>query len=186
MVRKVIIVIGGFTEGQYEKTGSSKLRTELWKKFNRMTGHDYVTIVLPLKHWKHDWEGLADYLNRNGFEDAFVCAYSWGAGFGLKEFSKTFWGEVSCVLCDPVYRSKYPWMRWLALRNKQNTITYPSNVEVERVFYQNIDEPGNELVANFKGKRTRLNVPHTQIDEHPSYHGAAIKEIETWLQTKQQ
>lgn len=173
-MRTAIVVISGFTEGQYEQTGSADLHTQLFDRFHRWDGHDDMVMVFPLKKWNHDWKGFADYLNRNTFSKAFVCAYSWGAGFGLRELSKRFLGGITCVLCDPVFRSKYPWMRWLALRRKHNVIKYPKNVTVKKVFYQDIDEPGNDLVHGF-GKRTRLNVPHTQIDNHPAYHGAAIK-----------
>jgi hypothetical protein len=72
-------------------------------------------------------------------------------------------------------------MRWLALRRKQNTIKYPKNTKIKRVFYQTLDEPGNDLVTPFEGKRTKLSVQHSAMDDHSAYHSAVEQEIEKWL-----
>lgn len=175
-MRKAIIVISGFTEGQYELTGSAKLHTKLFDRFQSFDGHDDLVMVFPLKHWKHDWAGFAKHLNDHGYEKAVVAAYSWGAGFGLREFSKSYKGQINAILCDPVYRSRWPWMRWLALRKKQNTIKYPSNVTVLQQFAQKMDEPGDDKVKSH-GKIIRptyISKPHSQIDDSETYHKYTI------------
>jgi len=179
-MRRAIIVFGGFTEQWDDNTGQDQLYQKILP-LAVMHSHDDVVLVFK-REW-HKWKELVNWLNANNVSEAFVCAYSWGAGLGLREFAKRFLGGITCVLCDPVFRSKYPWMRWRALRKKQNVIKLSDNVNVKRVFYQEMDEPGNDLVKGVD-KRTRLAAPHTKIDEHPAYHEAAIKEIKQWLQPR--
>jgi len=180
-MRRAIIVIGGFTENPYHPTGSFALQQMLFDSFTRHEDHGNMIIVFTTKNWKHDWKGFASYLNINHFEKCYVAAYSWGAGYGLKEFAKYFTGKINATLCDPVYYSKYFWMRWKAIRRRFNKIKYTSNVTVDNVFYQEMDEPGNDIVAGFEGKRTRLCVPHRQMDDHPAYHKVVKRQISLWL-----
>ena len=177
-VRKAIVIFSGFTQQWDEETGSDTLYKRLMP-YAEFGSHDELVLIFK-REW-HDWEELAKWLNLNNVSECFVCGYSWGAGHGLVKFAKTFSGAISCVLCDPVFRSRWPWMRWKAIRRKQNTITYPSNVTVKKVFYQTMDEPGNDLVKDV-AHRTRLSVPHTQIDSHPAYHEAAEKYLKEFLQ----
>ena len=176
-MRRAIIVFSGFHQKWGEDTGSEKLY-ENFKQFANFGGHNDIVMVFK-REW-HDWEELASWLNDHDVSECFVCAYSWGAGYGLSKFAKAFSGAISCVLCDPVFRSKYLWMRWLAIL-ADKTIEYPKNVTVKKVFYQTMDEPGNDPVKG-KPHRTRLNVPHSQIDSHPAYHKAAEKYLKQFLQ----
>ena len=178
-MRRLILVISGFTQDNYEATGSKKLWESLLE-LEDYDGHDNI-IFVDLKEWDDDWKDFAKWINSINVSECFICAYSWGAGSALRKFAKRFKGAITAVLCDPVYRSIFPWMRWKALMRKQNVIKYPKNVTVKRVFYQELDEPGNDLVAGFEGKRTRLSVPHAQMDDHPAYHQAATEEIKQWL-----
>ena len=180
-MRKAIIVISGFTEDNYEETGSRKLWSKLLP-YHSMTEHNEFVFV-TLKPWDYDWKDFGLWLNSLNVSECFVCAYSWGAGFGRRKFSKSFLGSITCVLCDPVYRSKFPWMRWLAFLDK--TIKYPRNVTIKKWFYQKLDEPGGDKVQGAP-KGIKLNAVHTEIDDHPAYHDAAINEINKWLQAPQQ
>ena len=176
-MRRAIVVFSGFTEEWGEQTGSDALYRDLFR-YRAYSGHDSLITVFK-RDW-HNWKELADWLNAHGYREVFVAAYSWGAGLGLKEFAKRFEGRITAVLCDPVFRSKYWWMRWRALLRKQNTIRYSDNVRVKQVFYQDIDRVGNDKVAGF-ANRTRLSVQHTKIDGHPAYHAAVHDEIQEWL-----
>lgn len=174
-MRKAIQVISGFTEDQYEETGSTKLSNKLFDQFSVNNGHDDMTIVFPLKAWNHDWKGFASYLNQNGFRECFVASYSWGGGYGLREFAKHYDGKITAVLCDPVYYSKFWLTRWLAMTHDM-TIKYPSNVTVLQQFAQKMDEPGNDKVKS-QGKIIRptyISKPHSQIDDSETYHRYTI------------
>ena len=74
---------------------------------------DDISCVL-LFEWNDDPKSHAKLLNTMGVTKALVYAYSWGAGFGLREFSKPLKGKYRCSK-DPVFRSKFLWMRWRAL-----------------------------------------------------------------------
>ena len=82
---KVIAVISGFTEADFDITGSRKLYNELRVRFPEH--------VVEFAQWQ-EGEDLAKYFNSIGATDALVCAYSWGAGHGLVELSKGFYGNV--------------------------------------------------------------------------------------------
>ena len=141
-MRKAILVISGFTERDHENTGSRQLWESL-SEFENDGAHDNLVFV-TLKEWNHNWKEFGAWLDLLGVSECFVCAYSWGAGHGLKKLAKSFSGQISCILCDPVYRSKLIPFRWLALFDM--TIKYPKNVLVKRWFYQKLDEPGGDKV----------------------------------------
>ncbi len=162
---KHIVLISGFTEDRHAMTGTRKIYRELVDEY----GYDVTLCEL-----NDDFELLADSLMRQGVTELLVCAYSWGCGNGLKELSKHFVGPIKAVLCDPVYRSKYPWMRWRALTNKffEPTIKYPENVTVVRWFNQTVNKPSGhavkagELIAT---QPTTLYVKHSEIDDSEEY-----------------
>lgn len=185
-MRKAILVISGFTQQMDQETGSTKLWKKLMPVFTKNDNHNDMTVVF-LKEWKYDWEDFAGFLNRHGFSECLVCAYSWGAGWGLREFSKHYTGQISAVLCDPVYRSKFPWMRWRAvIKMWQPTIKYPRNVSVKAWFYQTEDEPGNDNVFTEAPlpKKINLGVKHNEIDDHHEYHETAMREAEVFTKSK--
>ena len=167
---KAIIVFSGFTEERENLTGSHKLWRKMFENYK-----DDISCVLLLE-WNDDPKSHAKLLNTMGVTKALVYAYSWGAGFGLREFSKAFKGQVQAVLCDPVFRSKFPWMRWRALtKNWKPTIKYPKNVGVIRWFNQTINQPGADLVDTDCKVKT-LPYKHSEIDDSPEYHEAALEE----------
>lgn len=179
MARKLILVISGFTEHNHENTGSRELHEKLLR-YEEMDSHDDMVLVW-LKEWKSDWKQIAAQLTLWGFDEVFVCCYSWGAGYGLRTFAKHYKGKIKAVICDPVYRSIVLLFRWLAFCDM--TIKYPKNVEVVAWFRQFMDEPGGDKVAspNPLPKPIPLPYPHTQIDNSPEYHAEAEKQVKLWL-----
>src|SRR6056297_1194435 len=181
-MRRVILVIGGFTEKINEDTGSR----QLWEKtlpFSKMEGHDTMVFVLH-KKWNHDWKKLAKWLESINVSDCFVCAYSWGAGYGLANFSKAFSGPISCALCDPVYYSRLWSTKWLAaFKWLRPSIKLPRNVTIVKHFKQTLNEPGNDRVKspNPQPKAIDLQYLHTEIDNSDEYHEAALLEMQRWL-----
>ena len=103
-----------------------------------------------------------------------VTGYSWGAGNWVKKFLWTLYGvnphiRVSHVLLvDPVVRSPWPWMRWLAV-TPWGTIKLPPNFGIISGFRQKEDEPNCSKVSinggpNIAQRFTLLTYEHTQID----------------------
>ncbi len=176
---KKVILISGFTEGRFERTGTYRL----YRKMQRQFG-DVI-----LCEWDDDFKELAKLLYSDNVSELLVCAYSWGAGNGLSELSKHFLGPIKAILCDPVYRSKFPWMRWRALTNKffEPTIKYPHNVTVVRWFNQTLNKPSGHRVKAGKiipDNPTTLNVKHSEIDDTESYHKSCITAAEVFLGTR--
>ena len=184
MARKAILIISGFTQKNHQNTGSKQLLAKCWK-YGEMTAHGEETFV-ALKEWNYDWKAFAKFLNSLNVEEVFASCYSWGAGFGLREFAKYYNGNITAVLCDPVYRSKFWLTRWLALTRKLiPTIKYPANVRVVKHFKQTKNQPGNDKVKTFSKKPKAIMLPytHTEIDNSKEYHQGAIEELEYWLFT---
>jgi hypothetical protein len=177
--RKVIIVVSGFTEKLENNTGSR----EIWHKlFERYSDKADVWLF----HWKANWRGWATMLEKMEASEVLVCAYSWGAGFGLRELAKHYSGAISCVLCDPVYYSKFWLTKWRAITDKfwRPTIKYSDNVTVKEWFTQIEDQPGNDNVYALNMPKTVTVLKgqdHRSIDNSKEYHDAAIREAEQYL-----
>ena len=174
-MKKGIVVFSGFTEERDRLTGSHKLWRKIFNKYK-----DDISYIFLLE-WDEDPKGYAEFLNSLGVTHVLVYAYSWGAGFGLREFSKSFKGKVEAVLCDPVFRSKYPWMRWRALTKKwKPTIKYSQNVTVRKWFNQTKNQPGADNVET-RCKVETLPYLHSEIDDSPEYQQAALKEAHSFV-----
>ena len=176
---KKVILISGFTEGRFERTGTYRLYKKMRDKFGEVI----------LCEWNDDFEKLAKLLRDEGVSEILVCAYSWGAGNGLVELAKHYRRSINAILCDPVYRSKYPWMRWRALTNKffQPTIRYSHNVKVVRWFNQTVNKPSGHMVTAgtiIPDKPTTLNVEHSKIDDTESYQKSCLTAAEVFLGQK--
>ena len=63
-------------------------------------------VLVYIREWNTDWESFAKEINSIEPTEVLVCAYSWGGGFGMPQLAKRLLAPVTCVLCDPVYRSK--------------------------------------------------------------------------------
>jgi len=179
---KAIIVISGFTEKDHEQTGSFKL----WDKLRyRYAGEDCVVL---LKEWNEDWKSFASQLKYMGVTRVQVNAYSWGAGYGLKELAKYHRFPIFAVLCDPVYYSKWITGRWRALLVKTRkllggVIKYNDNVRVREWFNQVNNTPRGDKVKAFfmPDNPITLDCTHGNIDDSCFYHNAAIDEAKRYL-----
>jgi hypothetical protein len=177
---KAIIIISGFTQKNYQDTGSK----ELWIKMHLC--EDLCAepnVLIELKEWDSDWKSYAKYINSMKPSEVLVCAYSWGGGHGMPQLCKRLVAPVTCVLCDPVFHSKTLVGRWMAFLDWK--IKVPKNVTVVKHFIQ--EARWNELDGDpLKGGKsicnaTVLDYTHTEIDNSPEYHKAAITTARQFL-----
>ena len=178
---KVIIVISGFTQKMHQDTGSKRL----WRKMN--VADDLCAnkdVLISLKEWDSDWKNYAKYINSLEPTEVLICAYSWGGGFGMPQLAKRLVAPVTCVLCDPVYRSKTLVGRWAAFCDWK--IKVPKNVTVVAHLIQKAKwyQLDGDLLKGGKWlcKPTVLDYTHTEIDNSPEYHKAALTAAKTFLQ----
>jgi hypothetical protein len=170
---KVIIVISGFTQKNHENTGSR----QLWRKL-RMERDlcDARDTLVYLREWKTDWKAFAKEINSLEPTEVLVCAYSWGGGFGMPQLTKRLVAPVTCVLCDPVFRSKTLIGRWAAFCDWK--INVPVNVTVKRHFIQRAkwyELDGDPLNGGRSlCSQTILDYTHTEMDNSHEYHKAAV------------
>jgi hypothetical protein len=171
---KIIVVISGFTQKNYENTGSHALWLSLHMERDLLKCPDTKVF---LREWDSNWAKEAKFFNSLEPTEVLVCAYSWGGGFGMPQLCKRLVGTpVTCVLCDPVYRSKYFWGRWLAFFDWR--INVPKGVSVVTHLIQKAkwwELDGDPLKG---GKHlcdtTTLDYTHTEMDESHEYHEAAV------------
>jgi len=177
---KCIVVISGFTQKNHENTGSKELWRELRMERDLCDARD--TLVY-LREWDTDWEAFATEINDIEPSEVFVCAYSYGGGFGMPQLCKRLLAPVTCILCDPVYRSKTLFGRWKAFFDRK--IQVPDNVAVKHHFIQKAkfwQLDGDPL----KGGRslcspTILDYTHTEMDNSHEYHKASVIEAKYFL-----
>ena len=126
-------------------------------------------VVIELKEWNTDWKKYAKYITSLEPEDVLVCAYSWGGGYGMPQFTKRLKMPVTCVMCDPVYHSPTPLGRW--------------NVSVVRWLMQEGDKLDGDPLKGGASicKPEILEYNHTEIDDSPEYHKAAIQIAKTFI-----
>ena len=171
---KAIVVISGFTQKNHQNTGSRQLWRELRMERDVMrVGKD---ALVYLREWNTDWKAFAEEINILEPTEVLVCAYSWGGGFGMPQLCKRLVAPVTCVLCDPVFRSKTLIGRWAAFCDWK--IKVPDNVTVKGHFVQKAkwyELDGDPLQG---GKSlcdtTILDYTHTEMDESHEYHEAAV------------
>jgi hypothetical protein len=170
---KIIICISGFTQKNHENTGSR----QLWRKL-RMERDlcDARDVKVYLREWKTDWKAFSKEINALEPTEVLVCAYSWGGGFGMPQLCKRLVAPVTCVLCDPVFRSKTLVGRWAAFCDWK--INVPENVSVVAHLIQEAkwwELDGDPLKG---GKSlcdtTILDYTHTGMDDSHEYHEAAV------------
>lgn len=176
---KVIIIISGFTQQMHQHTGSRQLWREMRLLDDLCATKD---VVVELKKWNTDWKDYAKYINSLNAPEVFICAYSWGGGYGLPKLSKRLDGAVRAVVCDPLYYSPTILGRWKALFDKW-AIRLPKNVSVVRWLAQSGDVLDGDPLKGGKSicEVELLNYKHTEIDNSKEYHKAAIQEATNYL-----
>ncbi len=170
---KCIVVISGFTQQNHEDTGSKELWRQLRIERDLCDARD---VLVYLREWNTDWDDFSKEINLLEPTEVLVCAYSYGGGYGMPELCKRLLAPVTCLLCDPVYRSETLFGRWKAFFDRK--IHVPANVTVKHHFVQRAkwwQLDGDPL----KGGRslcspTILDYTHTQMDESYEYHEAAV------------
>ena len=128
---KVIVVISGFTQKNHEVTGSRLMWRRLRMERDLCDGRD---ALVYLREWNTDLKKFAKEINHLEPTEVLECAYSWGGGYGMPQLTKRLLAPVTCVLCDPVFRSKTPLGRWMAFMDRK--IKVPGNVTVVKHFVQ--------------------------------------------------
>jgi hypothetical protein len=170
---KVIVVISGFLQQNHEETGSKELWRQLRMERDLCDARD---VKVYLREWNTDWEAFAEEINDREPSEVLIAAYSYGGGFGMPELCKRLLCPVTCVLCDPVYRSESLFGRWKAFFDRK--INVPVNVTVKHHFvqrakwYQLDGDPlkgGRSLCS-----QTILDYTHCEMDESYEYHKAAV------------
>ena len=179
---KVIIIISGFTQKTYQKTGSR----HLWRKIHLLDDLCAESdVLIDLKEWDSDWSYYAKFINSLNPESVFIACYSWGGGFGMPELAKDLECDVSVVACDPVFRSKTPFARWMAFADKK--IKLSDNVSIigwvgQRDSWYKLDGDTFEG-GKYICEQEVLDYSHTEIDNSPEYHKLAVLKAKEYLQS---
>jgi len=100
----------------------------------------------------------------------------------MPQLSKRLQCPVSVVACDPVYHSPTKLGCWMALFDRK--IKLAKNVSVVAWLSQRGDHlDGDKLVGGKSICRERTyEYTHTEIDNSPEYHKAAVMAAKTYLQ----
>ena len=176
---KVIVVISGFTQKNHQDTGSKRLWRELHMLDDLCESED---AIIDLREWDTDWKSYSKYINSLEPSEVLICCYSWGGGHGMPQLSKRLECPVSVVACDPVYHSPTKLGCWMALFDRK--IKLAKNVSVVGWLSQRGDRlDGDKLVGGKSICRERTyDYTHTDIDNSPEYHKAAVMAAKTYLQ----
>lgn len=170
---KWAIYASGFREDRGEQTGTKSNAHAVRDKYQ--SSECSVRYV----EWKDDPEGYARSIADQWTlgDTLIVMGYSWGAGNWVKKFLWTLY-EVNplikathVLLVDPVVRSRWPWMRWLAV-SKWGTIKLPPNSSIISGFRQEQNEPNCSKVSvgdtvDVSWRFHKLDYTHTEIDNAP-------------------
>ncbi len=176
-----LFCISGFTQqrwGKAKDSGTIQLYGIL-RMAIATSLHDTDTHCLE---WHDDPRGYARMVARDhkGGDKIMICVYSYGGGWWLMEFLDELakYGiKVDVVVaCDPVYRSKYFFLRWKALTKQ--TLELPENVIRRYVhFVQYLNKPGGDAIyvpadIDYHGPH-ELQYKHVKMDNAPEYHERA-------------
>lgn len=187
-----IVTFSGFTETEREQRGMDTLQQSLYSLYR----HEERVDVLDVRPWKHDTDGLAAMVKREGYDCAIILAYSHGAGYAAPRFARELLKlgvRVPLVcLCDPVYRPQ--WLpRWTlaqilsfrALIPRSAVITFPAGVGLISGVRQHNNIPQGHKVRIGSGRPfdmmliNRRDIEHSSIDDSPEWHALAVAEVES-------
>jgi len=175
----------GFREKRGNLTGT--------KKNSRLVRDAHPCARVTYVEWNDDPKEYARDLAEKWKAGDTVIAqgYSWGAGNWLHKFLGELWKvnpliTVDHVLfVDPVVRSKWFWMRWLALTDK-GTITFPDNITRWSGVRQDLCEPNasNLRIGEVDVPRTELHplhCDHYEIDNHTAVRNITLQIAKQYL-----
>lgn len=183
------VCISGFTQTQGRGHGVFRLSESLVERgFNE----GIARRVWYLK-WNEHWRRWAEHVeliallhNREILVGVF--GYSWGGGWGAIEFARELRrlgiGVRSMVLCDPVFRSWNPLLRYRSFFHRDvpllgaPVIKIPSNVGEVYSFHQTMNRPQAHRLLPENGTTIhpsqRLFRTHEAMDDAPEFHKQAI------------
>lgn len=176
-IRAWHVVIGGFRQTEGKPTGMVRLWSQLHER------HAQPGVCVELRAWNETWRDLAELIWRvqpdNEPVVVKVYAYSWGAGWGAMQLARQLAQRgipvAWMVLSDPVYRSPWPWWRWLALASWRS-IRVPANVRVVHWFRQRTNLPAGHNLIPIRKERTIVTTPvwvevsHQYMDDLRLFH----------------
>lgn len=186
-IHRFIVPIMGFTQQTARPTGLEKL----WRQLREHSAPD--CCILTPRQWDDNWQGIAQFIDRNAAEHARidVVAYSWGAGDGFIKLAESL-GRLPvprsvemAVLADPIYRSP---MVPFVFRSLLNTfwapsIIVPDNVRRVRWTRQNVNKPAGHDLRRTDGSVRGIGwgyirgLRHEQMDDDPAFHEMAMEEL---------
>lgn len=148
-----------------------------------------------LMRWNADPKDCVDRLrlamNPARGVDVVLAAYSWGAGNFAAKFSELAAAVPGirlryAILSDPVYRSRWPWMRWLAV----SALGQATRVRITgawdgitTLYQRNVRPWGTRVAAEIDRQDvfdlTRKGYSHIDMDNAPEFHLEAMSRFET-------
>ena len=174
--------IGGFTQTEDEWNGVMQIKERLLSELDEYSA---LSVRVSFKPWNAEWGRIAKrmHLLRNRYSRerfvVVVCAYSWGAGNGLKKLADQLARydiEIEVVvMSDGVYHSWWlPKSLWfLEVRALFGlAIRLPTNVKAVHGFAQTESRPrgvkptGNGKILSW----TEVVRPHAEMDDLPEWH----------------
>lgn len=188
MIQVQLICISGFRQGLGADNGTH----EIWEALRK---YQSAQVQVTVCTWNDDWRGRAELIDAFSDPDALilVAAYSWGAGYGLRKLAKHLRKRGRsidmAVLCDPVYRSRVPLFRWLALVRRWR-IRLPENIRRAVWFYQRNRHPMGHLPRPADDPRVirlqQLDETHNSIDEAEEYYNAVLRYASQFVEQSKQ
>lgn len=175
------VPIMGFTQNQSRESGLEKV----WRQLREEIPLKTQCLVHP-QRWNADFDGLAEFIFRNGGPGTLVnvYAYSWGCGHGFVKLAKALRKRgiqiPQAVLSDPVYHSWWrPW-RGLFPAVWNGPIVVPENVWDVHSFYQRLNRPqGTTLKLNNKLAVNRepieVKAAHEYMDDTSEFRNKVLE-----------
>lgn len=187
------VCISGFTQTQGRGHGVFRLSESLVERgYN-----DGVDRRVWYLRWNENWRRWAEHVELIGVLHnrevlVAVYGYSWGGGWGAMQFARELRrlgiGVRFMVLCDPVFRSWHPLLRFQSLFRRDvpflsaPVIRVPSNVGEVFAFNQTFNRPQAHRLLPENGTiihpSVRLFRTHEAMDDAPEFHQQALATAE--------
>lgn len=179
-VRRWHIVISGFLQNEGRPTGMVRL----WRWLGQE--HSGPESCVELRSWNDNFRDLAELIWRvqpaapeESGPTVMIYAYSWGAGWGAIELARQLRKRgipvAAMVLSDPVYRSPWRSLAWLAMVS-WSSIRVPANVRRVTWFRQRMNRPAGHRLVAADPAATEIappvlaHVTHQYMDDLRSFH----------------
>lgn len=173
-----IIFILGYTQSKATPIGLTQLHYEI-DIFSR-NDPDFNRTRIDIYPYRSDWRAIAVWIWRHSIKEPIidVFAYSWGAGYGFKKFSKELQKHNlkinQAVLLDPVKYKYLPGLAQLVAFTPWQYIRLRTNIKYVQVLRQRnsflkghpvlVQPPTKFFEHAFDKTRT-----HNEMDESPLF-----------------